>query len=547
MADAMNHGRDRETADRWGTSPGSGGGPRSAEDARYRNWRHIGRGGSSDVFCVWDEQLGIDLAIKLLRGDVPQSDRSRELMRREVLVSRALRHEAICPVHDVYDGPRGFGVVMDLLQGHDLSDWMRDNAGRLLETFEARLDLLVRVADALAVAHRRIVHRDMKPSNIFLVRGDIASPLILDFGLSLLDQNAAAGLRGGTPRYMAPEQFDGFVDQRSDLFAFGVVAYELLSGGVHPLGAGAPKRPRRTDWASASIEPPSRHCPIIPAALDRLVLQLLSFDPDHRPRDARQVAEALSALRRARADAALSSDTDGVNPGAADRSGLIAVPAGEYFIGSPSTSRNNAEKPMRRIRLEGFRMSAHPVTNADYLGFVRETGASAPSLIDDAVFGAADHPVVMVSWTDAAAYARWIGGRLPTEAEWEVAAKAGARITAYPWGEETPGVEHANVDYAVGSTTAVESYPSGRNAWGFWDMAGNVWEWCRDSYLELAYRRLQDGAANPVVDDELSGERVLRGGSYESLSHACRTAFRHHAPADERRSDVGFRVVFDDE
>lgn len=511
-------------------STGSGG-------ARFSRWELIGRGGSADVFRVHDGQLNIDLAIKVLRSDRPATEKNKTFMRREVLVSRALRHTAICPVHDIYDGAEGFGVIMDLLEGHDLAEWMSANRDRLIETFDARLGLLLQIADALTVAHRRIIHRDLKPANVFLRNGRIDEPLILDFGLSLLDEQSGTGLKGGTPRYMAPEQHDGSVDARSDLFSLGVLAYELMTGS-HPLGRIPRSGLDRRSWTAARIQPPSTHSPVIPAALDSLILRLLDPDPARRPESALVAVRSLHAIMDSRAEG--GSQDEGT-----EALETIDVAAGDYAIGSPPSSRFQSEKPMRRVTLDSFSLTATPVTNRQYLGFVRDTGATPPPLADDPVFGHLDKPVVMVTWREAAAFCRWAGGRLPTEAEWETAAKSGSRDTQFPWGDAEPDTARANYDSLIGGTNEVRAYPDGRNNWGFWDMAGNVAEWCQDGFTEQAYRQLRDGASNPCHPDAMDGKRAIRGGGFDSMVHACRCAFRSGVNETERRNDLGFRVAFD--
>jgi len=501
-------------------------------DQRFVDWRFLGAGGSADVFRVYDRVLGIDLAIKLLRRDTP---RGRRAMLNEVLVSRALRHPFICPVHDVYDGPHGFGVVMDVLEGGDLKAWMAAHARNLHATFAVRLELIEKLADALAIAHRRIVHRDLKPANIFLDGGAIERPLIMDFGLSLLDAPEIAGSSAGTPRYMAPEQHGGVADARSDIFSLGVLAYELLTGGRHPLGADR-GRPTDADWAAAKIEPPSAFCALTPGSVDRLVLQMLRHDPAQRPTGAREIVRVIrAAIDAPTAEADAPADTE---------IATVDVPPGLHVVGSPPNAAYAAEKPMRRVRLAGYRIGRHPVTNAQYLAFCRATGARPPALIEDPVFGAPNHPVVMVGWAAAAAFADWAGGRLPREAEWEAAAKAGAVQKTYPWGDDAMAPERANADGSVGHTTAVGSYPLGASALGVEDMAGNVWEWCADAYDERAYRAIRDGEAPPTATIA-GGERVLRGGAFDALPAMCRCAFRHRAQPTAERNNIGFRIAFD--
>ena len=509
-------------------------------DLRFVDWRFIGTGGSADVYRVFDRFLSIDLAIKILKRDSPAG---RDTIRNEVLISRALRHPSICPVHDIYSGDHGFGVIMDVLEGYDLKVWAKVNNTALHATFEARVALVEKLADALAIAHSRIVHRDLKPANIFLINGSIEQPLIMDFGLSLLDQSEIQGSHAGTPRYMAPEQHGGVADARSDIFALGVMAYELLTGGRRPLGETV-RRPTAEEWQTLTIAPPSAHCALINGPIDRLILQMLQYDPAKRPSSAAEIVRALRAASQTRAEAPTAASAQ------KSAHATATLAPGKYVIGSPPTSQYAAEKPMRRVQLTGCRIALRPVTNADYLAFCRETGAAPPPLIEYPVFGAATHPVVSVDWAMANAYAEWAGGRLPTEAEWEAAAKAGATMQVYPWGDGDLKPESANADNSVGGTTPVGAYPLGANGLGLEDMAGNVWEWCADAFDERAYRSFRDAFPDPITEpsgsaDLVTVERVLRGGAFDALPAMCRTAFRHRAPANAARKTIGFRIVFD--
>src|ERR1700753_1528639 len=134
--------------------------PRSAGD-RFVDWRPVGAGGAARLhrlFCF---------AACLSRA--PQDDRRYiESLRREVLISRRLRHTNICPIHDLYEGERGVGIVMDLIEGHDLKQWLKEQRGRLLDTMPKRLALFTTLCSTLTVAHSLIIHRDLKPGNIFL-------------------------------------------------------------------------------------------------------------------------------------------------------------------------------------------------------------------------------------------------------------------------------------------------------------------------------------------------------------------------------------------
>ena len=510
---------------------------------RFSDWELIGRGGTASVFRAIDHELGCAVAIKLLNEKLRSNPAVVRGLCDEVLISRALRHPNICPIHDIYEGARGFGVVMDLVEGRNLRSWMDENDTRLLQTAGERLTLLRTITAALDVAHRRIVHRDLKPSNVFLVDDAIENPMIMDFGISILGKGAEDKAFTGTPKYAAPEQFErpDMVDRRSDLYSLGIMAYELMTGGrIPPCSLQNVRTEGVPRVAVADIPPPSHYCAAIPASLDRIILHMLEYDPDHRPGAARDIGEVLGQCDLLDPASATGRQYRG-------KPETALLPGGDenlYCVGSGPDSENPSEKPMRRVTLTAFEIALAPVTNREYREFVERTGNPSPPWIDHPEFGADDHPVVGICWHDAVAYADWVGGRLPTEIEWEVAAKGGAKVLQYPWGDEPPGATRANIDGLCQTTTPVRSYTNGRNSLGLWDMCGNVWEWCADSWDEKFYRTFRNGARDPVNDAEF-GLRTIRGGGYESFATMGRCSFRHFASADEIRPDIGMRVVYD--
>lgn len=509
---------------------------------RYSGWELIGRGGMARVYKANDEELGCPVAIKLLDSQFQTNPAVLRGLCDEVLISRALRHPNICPIHDIYDGERGFGVVMDYVEGRSLRAWMDENNDRLLQTADERLTLLRTITAALDVAHRRIIHRDLKPSNIYLVENRIENPMIMDFGVSLLGNRREGETFAGTPKYASPEQHEApaSVDRRSDLFSLGILAYELLTGGRIPPCS---LRNVKTDGVPrvpvSEISPPSHYCPVIPASLDRIILHMLEYEPDNRPGSARDIAEVLDRCELLELDRGAGKLVVG-KPETVRFGGDDAG----YCVGSGPDSDNPAETPMRRVALTPFEISLTPVTNREYRLYLERTGNPSPPWIDHPEFGADDHPVVGISWHDAVSYADWVGGRLPSEVEWECAAKAGAKALQYPWGDDPPSATRANIDGLNRTTTPVHSYVNGRNPLGLWDMCGNVWEWCADSWDEKFYRSFRNGTVDPVNDEE-SEFRSIRGGSFESFATMGRCPFRHFAPAGDVRPDIGLRVVFD--
>lgn len=216
----------------------------------------------------------------------------------------------------------------------------------------------------------------------------------------------------------------------------------------------------------------------------------------------------------------------------------VDVPGGDVPIGRDAVSfRGEAladELPRHTVELPAFELSATPVTNAQYEAFVAATGwASPPHWADGRPPPQlADHPVTWVDWTDAEAFCRWAGGRLPTEREWEKAAR-GIDGRIYPWGDESD--ERRAVvgrGHERGTTAPVGSCVSGASPYGLLDMAGNVWEWTSSWY-------------GPYPEPAAAGtERVLRGGSYASPGlRWARCAMRSRSHPCRRQAHIGFRVA----
>lgn len=307
-------------------------------------------------------------------------------------------------------------------------------------------------------------------------------------------------------------------------------------------------------------------------------------------------------------------------------SGMVWIPGGEFDFGTNSSLGWRDERPAHRAQVDGFWMDAGEVTNAQFREFVNATGyvttaEKAPTLeevmrqvpegtptpspellvpgsmvfnppdhavsLDDirqwwqwtpganwrhpegsgsTLDGRDDHPVVHISWDDATAYANWAGKRLPTEAEWEFAARGGLEGQDFVWGSQPPGDKHLPANLwqgefphqnfaldAYARTAPVKSFPP--NGYGLHDMAGNVWEWCSDWYERGLHSRLAQEAVvrNPIGPDQTQDStqpyatlRVQKGGSFlchESYCLRYRPSARHGGAPDTGMSHVGFRCV----
>lgn len=259
---------------------------------------------------------------------------------------------------------------------------------------------------------------------------------------------------------------------------------------------------------------------------------------------------------------------------------LVRIPAGEFLMGSDPTTDKDAyddEGPQHAVYLSDFYIARTPVTNTQFAVFSEAQGYQTtaeregfgwvwvgskwervkganwrnPGGPETDIAGKEEHPVVQVSWHDAVAFCSWLSEvtgrpfRLPTEAEWEKAARGSTTGTGrghlYPWGDALPSDKLCNFNTRVGSTTPVDAYLQGATPdTGMLDLAGNVWEWLADWYDADFYTN--SPARNPV--GPTSGQyRVLRGGSWNNSQRNIRAAVRYRRYPDLRNSNIGFRCA----
>ncbi len=258
--------------------------------------------------------------------------------------------------------------------------------------------------------------------------------------------------------------------------------------------------------------------------------------------------------------ASLPTDAEITNTGDVP---MVFVPAGKFTMGSDADdalaecqkyrsdcdrSWYEDEEPPHIVSLDAFHIDSYEVTNALYAACVNAGGCQMPTETGSATrssyYGNPEFdnfPVIYVNWNMANTYCEWRGARLPTEAEWEKAAR-GTEGHTYPWGEELDGT-YANYNNDIGDTTAVGNYETGKSPYGVYDMAGNVWEWVADRYLDTYYRNLPSSISNPLGPD--SGRaRVLRGGSWYDPADLIRTSVRLAEP-NPVDNNFGIRCAMD--
>lgn len=233
---------------------------------------------------------------------------------------------------------------------------------------------------------------------------------------------------------------------------------------------------------------------------------------------------------------------------------MVVIPGGRYMRGSSDGARD--EMPRHEVNLKSFALDIHPVTNEQFVRFLQAMGGEKDHNNNDIIrlrdsrikrsagkviieSGYAKHPVVGVTWYGAVAYARWVGKRLPTEAEWEAASSGGNAQFLYPTGSD---IERIQANFFSSDTTAVMSYPP--NGFGLYDMAGNVYQWCQDWY---AYNFYDVSSLEPdcPVGPNQGVYRVLRGGCWKSLKEDMRCSHRHRNNPGAVNGTYGFRCAAD--
>ncbi|MBM3242463.1 PEGA domain-containing protein [Candidatus Poribacteria bacterium] len=259
-----------------------------------------------------------------------------------------------------------------------------------------------------------------------------------------------------------------------------------------------------------------------------------------------------------------------------DGAEMVLIPAGEFLMGTPESAIEQLvaefaqyntrpkiqrdwfvdEAPQHRVYLDAYYIDKYEVTNTQYKKFIAATGHREPSEWNNAQFNQPNQPVVGVSWDDALEYAKWAGKTLPTEAQWEKAARGQLVGKLYPWGDTWPPPVDGGEQRGVGNffDAHIEGYSDGYaytasvgsfspNGYGLYDMAGNVLEWCLDAYETDYYRKSPN--RNPVknIDMEVRVFRVVRGGGWSSLSAELRCAYRGRDIPSAKYNLLGFRCA----
>ena len=236
--------------------------------------------------------------------------------------------------------------------------------------------------------------------------------------------------------------------------------------------------------------------------------------------------------------------------------GMVLIPQGAFEMGSQRSLRElnpvsifqadrhmlGPEDPAHEVILDAYYIDTYEVSNADYKKYIEATGLkTVPRYWEDPNFNQPGQPVVGITWKEARAFCQWQGKQLPTEAQWEKAAR-GKRPVKYPWGNEKPDKTRVNFNDHVGKTTPVGSYPTGKSDYGVFDLSGNVAEWVRDWHFPEYY--LFSPKENPPGPDK-GHYKIIRGGNWKNNAEDVNLTYRNATIPKARSKTVGFRCVAD--
>ncbi|HJQ55534.1 MAG TPA: bifunctional serine/threonine-protein kinase/formylglycine-generating enzyme family protein [Vineibacter sp.] len=543
---------------------------------KYEILAVLGQGGFGITYRARDTQLGREIAIKEYLPTafaVREQDGTvlprwtqaaanfrwgRERFLDEAKTLALLEDAAgIVNVYDFLEANGTAYMVMALVRGETLEARLRRD--RIISPMAVDQLLYFLLKGLERVHDAGFLHRDIKPANILIDRD--AQPTLIDFGAS------RAALLGRTqtltavytPGYAAFEQFTSAKQGPwTDIYALGATLYHCVTGEQPPSASDRMIEDSLTPVAEAAK---GRYAARLLAAIDAA----LQLRPTDRPRSIvewRQIAfgtteptqfvpmgprTQVATVRMARAGPAEVGEL----PKAGGRSLLLVpemlrIPGGSFVMGSPpdETDHLTTEAPQHQVSIEHpFHLGRYAVTRGEFASFLRSTGHKAASDWQNLSFTQNDrHPAGHVTWHDAKAYAAWLAEctgkpfRLPTEAEWEYAARAGTMDARYWGGDLQDARNHAHADCF--STGPVGRFPP--NAFGLHDMLGNGWEWVEDCWHDDYDGAPGDGSA--WFDDDC-GRRVLRGGSWSTRSDSLRAAARLKSDPGYRDKTFGFRVA----
>ena len=557
---------------------------------RYRVQCQLGRGGFGVTYEINEVRTNQAKVLKVLINNDPKAV---ELFKQEADVLSQLHHSGIPHVElDAYFEYYPYNsqnpihcLVMEKVVGEDLEKYMRKRGLRPINQTTA-IEWLKDIIIILEQVHNKdFFHRDIKPPNIML-RSEKAELVLIDFGTVRKVTSTVFKQQGGvtgiiSAGYTPSEQINHNAVPQSDFFALGRTFVYLLTGKE-------PLDPIMYDSYNETLNW-RNHAPQISSMLADLLDDMMQRLYKDRPQNTQVILQRIAAIEKAlqspkpqppkpqppipsnnlktfsfevvttdargnitnqRKESAKYFTEDLGNGVTLD---MVEIPGGTFIMGSPTSeeNRSSSESPQHQVTVPSFYMGKYELTQAQYQAII---GTNPSNFMgrNPSNFKGDNRPVEGVSWNNAVEFCKKLSQktgknyRLPSEAEWEYACRAGT-TTPFYFGESiTPDLVNydGNRTYASAikgkdrqQTTDVGTFPP--NSFGLYDMHGNVWEWCQDGYQDNYINAPTDGSALTSSSDY----KLLRGGSWFDAPDYCRSAFRYFNYLDFNDDYIGFRVV----
>ncbi|BBM85236.1 SUMF1/EgtB/PvdO family nonheme iron enzyme [Candidatus Uabimicrobium amorphum] len=506
-----------------------------------------------EIYCGLDKSINIPIFIKVLKNPPSQAVEN-------IKESGKLKHSKILEVLDVKQVAKGAVVVTEYFESVPLMQYIAENGPLDLDRWQ---EIAMQILGAVAHAHDfGLAHGYLSPHSI-LYDGENIKMSNFGFCVGDLWGEGINQYSFEQATYFAPEvRKSEALALSSDVYSLGKILSYLLTGNANdPFNDSIPDHVRSVIAKSIKYDHNERY-----ANAEEIFKSLVESLAN--PSESRQ---STPAEPKAAESPKFIMDQNGKKISLPehmtvkgdkvynnkDGSVMVLISEGSFSMGS---TERNSESPIHDVHLSSYLLDLYPVTNKQYMRFLQETskmdltqlahpkqtkvnnfkpkGWRTPEY--SAFSDLPNSPVIFVDWWDAWAYAKWAGKSLPTEAEWEKAAR-GNDGRMYPWGQDLPTTAMANFGGNIGKTTPVGSYPEAMSPYGCLDMVGNISEWCYDTYDPNFYRVAR--SKNPVNrSDKLS--RVVRGGSWTDAVTSIRNTVRGCWMNTVRYNFIGFRCVY---
>lgn len=547
---------------------------------RYRAIGYLGEGGFGRTFKAIDHlRLNSPCVIKQflpLLEENSVNSKAIELFNQEAKLLMELgKHPQIPDLFAFFEQDQKLYLVQEFIDGEDL---LKEIEKKSIFSEEDIYDLLKQILPVLQFIHdKNVIHRDIKPENILRQKRNIINPLLadqkrdlvlIDFGVSRQLNKAIMTRFGtvvGTASYIAPEQNKGFVNFSSDLYSLAVTAIRLLTG-CFPHEKNGTIIDEIFDiihwqwkWKQVLHKKGIKINQKLETILDKMLQEkigdryqsateiLIELNSENKNISSPQILLNISPKEK------INSSLNDSNILTFDLGNeiileMIKIPSGEFLMGSPFGDGNNSEYPQHLVNISEFYLGKYPITQPQWQIIIGNNPAYFKEQLS--IFtnqGVLGHfPVESVSWHDCQDFCQKLSQKtgkffkLPSESQWEYACRAGATTRYYFGNSQAQLAEFAW--YQDNSHNKIQSVgKKAPNNWGLYDLLGNVWEWCEDSWANSYHNTPIDGMA--WEGNNQKKKKILRGGSWFDSALQCRCSNRSKYHPINKISNIGFRVV----